>query len=123
MPQSPIGISSKLNQNTDVFPNGYQTIDDSWKNFARSPANQKTFGWRGSVSDGAGVGQFATAVSDTRAFSLCMVKRVFSEVCRRDPADFEKASIESLANNFEQSSYNLKLLFETVAVQPECSGL
>ena len=123
MPQIPMGISRKLNQNTDVFPRGHETVDDSWQNYARSPANQKVFGWRGTVASGAGIQQLGTAVSESRAFSSCMVTRVFEELCGRSPAQFEAAAIESLSGEFEQNSYNLKKLFETVAVRPECSGL
>lgn len=121
--QAPIGVSSKLNQNNDVFPSGFRAVDNSWENFARSPANQRLFGWRGTVARGAGVGQLGRIVSESQAFSRCMVQRVFEELCGRSPADFESIAIQTMAAEFENSTYNLKKLFETVAIRPECLGL
>lgn len=122
MNQSPAGISRKLNQNTNTFSAGYTTVDDSWVNYAQSPANQSLFGWRGPSSSGSGVNQFATAVANSQAFSKCMAKRVFTELCKRSPASFEQSFISQMATRFEAGGYKLKKLFEQVAVQPECLG-
>jgi hypothetical protein len=116
------GVDNKMNQNRDTFPSGYNTTDNSWVNNAVSPANQLTFGWRGVASSGNGVRQFATTIANSRAFSKCMVKRVYREICRRPVASFELPMVDSMANSFESSGYNLKNLFQELAIRPECIG-
>lgn len=131
----PFPVVKKMNDNQDVFPEGYETTDDSWMNFARSPANQELFGWRtsgssnvrgpastDSISAGSGVKQFGKLIANSEAFSECMVQRVFSEVCKREPAGFEKSLVESMARDFEAKGYNLKSLFQVIATRPECLG-
>ncbi len=115
-------VDRKMNQNNNTFPGGFVTNDNSWINNARNPANIQRFGWRGVVDSGVGVRQFATAVANSRAFSKCMVKRVYREVCRRPVATFETGMVDSMANSFEASGYSLKGLFEELAVRPECIG-
>ena len=114
-------VNGKMNQNV-VFPNGYVTVNNSWINNARNPANAQRFGWRGVVDSGVGVKQFATAVANSRAFSKCMVERVYREVCRRPVATFELGMVDAMANSFEASGYSLRGLFEEMAVRPECIG-
>lgn len=123
MDQRPAGIASKMNANRDTFSAGFETVDDSWINNARSPANEQRFGWRGVVSSGNGVKQMATAVANSQAFSRCMTKKVYREVCRRSVASFEQKMVESVALSFENSGYNLKDLFTTIAARPECLGV
>ena len=122
MAQNPIGVSAKYTRGADIFPNGYATVDASWVNFARSPGNMATFGWRGPTASGSGINQLATAVSNSRSFSTCMVKRVFTELCKREPVGFEQPVVNALADQFESGGYNLRRLFESVAVRPECFG-
>ncbi len=115
-------VDRKMNQNNNVFSGGFTTVDNSWINNARNPANAQKFGWRGVVDSGVGVRQFATAVANSRAFSKCMVKRVYREICRRPVASFELGMVDSMANSFEASGYNLRGLFEELSVRPECIG-
>jgi hypothetical protein len=123
MQQSPAGVSRKLNINSDTFSGGFRTTDDSWVNNARGPANAQRFGWRGVHTSGSGVRQMASAVANSRAFSRCMVKRVYRELCRRPVASFENAIVENMANSFESNNYSLRGLFEDMAIQPECIGV
>lgn len=123
MSQNPIGVSSKMNANDQTYSSGYRTTDNTWINNARSPANVQRFGWRGVTSSGVGVKQFATAVANSKAFSKCMVKKVYREVCRRPVANFEQGMVDSVATSFESGGYKLKSLFETIAVRPECLGV
>ena len=118
------GVDPKMNRDDNVnFAQGYVTTDNSWINNARSPANQQRFGWRGVVSSGSGVRTFGTAVANSRAFSECMTKRVYRELCRRPVSDYEDAMIEQVSSSFEASGYNLRTLFEEVSVRPECLGV
>jgi hypothetical protein len=116
-------VDRKMNVNNSTFSGGYATVDNSWINNARNPANAQRFGWRGVVDSGIGVRQFARAVANSRAFSKCMVKRVFREVCRRPVANFELGMVESMADSFESSGYSMRGLFEEMAVRPECLGV
>lgn len=116
-------VDRKMNQNGSVFAPGYVTTDNTWINNATSASNQQRFGWRGIASSGTGVKQFAAAIANSRAFSKCMVQRVYREVCRRPVANFEAGMIETMANTFESTGYNLKSLFEEIAIRPECIGV
>lgn len=121
MRQSPVGISSKMNQNATVFPEGYAVNDSTWVNQANRGANIDFFGWRG-WQTGNGVNQFGSMISSAEAFSRCMAKRVYQSVCKRDPASFESPMIRQAALNFESSNYNLRTLFEEIVARPECLG-
>ena len=118
------GVSTKMNKNNTVFPGGFVTVDNSWVNNSQNPANATLFGFRGNgVASGTGVNAFATMVSNSTRFSQCMVKRVYDAVCRTniDP-DQNLPYLKQYAAQFEQSGYNLKTLFQSVAISPECAG-
>lgn len=115
------GISNKMNSNAEVFPDGYENTDTSWINQAIRGSNLKYFGWRGDIR-GSGIKAFGTMVSNAKAFSRCMVKRVYSTVCKRDPVANESQLIVDTADAFEKNNYNLKWLFEQVASQSACLG-
>lgn len=107
---SPGIVLHKFNQNISVFPLGKRTVDDSWVNLSTGGHNE-LIGWRGDLS-GFGVRQFGAMVANARAFSQCMVRRVFSEVCR----GVIDSSVEAaLADGFEENGYRLRRLFEEVA--------
>lgn len=121
--QSPMGVARKMNGNDNTFASGFRTTDSTWVNNATSPSNRARFGWRGVASSGSGVKQLATAVANSKAFSKCMVQKVYREVCRRPIASFEQEMVDRLSQQFESDGYNLKRLFQQVAVQKECLGV
>lgn len=111
-------IQRKMNQNGEVYPEGYVTTDDSW--FNQFTQNQNVqFGWRGELQ-GRGIKQFGQMIANSQAFSKCMVKKVFSQVCNRDILPSETATVDKLAESFEKGGYKLKALFEETAVLPTC---
>jgi len=115
----------KLNRNETVYPGGYVTTNDSWVNNAIRGTNATQFGWRGldgrtPASSGNGVNSFGRLIAHSERFSTCMAKRVFKSVCRKDLSDSETAFYVQLGRQFESSNYNLKNLFQTVALQPKC---
>jgi hypothetical protein len=122
LPQNPIGVAAKYNRNDEVFPGGHVTADTTWVNFARSPANQELFGWRAGAEQGNGVASLGAAVANSTAFSKCMVKRVFRELCNRPVSAFEIPLVDGMSSSFEQTGYNLKSLFEQISIRPECAG-
>ena len=114
-----VNTNYKLNRNGDVYPQGFITRDNSFVNYANVGKNADAFGWR-STTSGTGIAKFGEMLAKSRGFSRCMVKRVFTDVCKRAPASSEDAVVRSLADQFEASNYHLRGLFEIVAGRPEC---
>lgn len=115
------GIARKYNQNAGVFAGGFTTVNTNWSNYANYGANTEYFGWRGSLT-GAGLQQFGVMVSNSQAFSKCMVKRAFRQVCKRSVITGEKSFVAQQAQAFETDGYKLRGLFERVAASRECLG-
>lgn len=114
----PYNVAPKYNIHTDVYPEGYAPEDDSWENYATRHQNA-AFGWRSQTS-GKGILQFAEMLSQSRAFSTCMTKRAFEATCRRPVQVSDQVFIETVADGFEAGGYNLRRLFEKVAISDEC---
>ncbi len=114
------GVQGKMNRNGDVFQGGFILQDDSFLNYATEPANQDKFGWRSANLTGNGMGQFASMLADSQGFSRCMVRRVFTNVCKHVPSTAQETLIRSMATDFENDSYNLRNVFERVAIHPQC---
>ena len=116
------GVASKMNNNGNVFPGGFVTKDASWVNNARGPANEALFGWRGYAEQGFGVKSFGETLANSSRFSQCMVKRVFEAVCRHEfTIQDNKSFVQEHAGRFESNGYNLKKLFQSVALSKECA--
>lgn len=117
------GIINKMNKNGTIFPSGFVTTTDSFVNNATRPQNASMFEWRGAAAGGNGVKAFGTVVSNSRRFSQCMAKRIYKTVCRKDlDVTKDQALLVRWGDEFEASGYQLKKLFESVAVKPECLG-
>lgn len=114
-------VSAKMNQNGEVWPEGYVTVDTSWQNFARFNHNE-ALGWRGPLS-GNGLKEFGTMLANSQGFSECMVKRVFHDVCRRPLTKEDNAVIKDLAQKFEAGGYKFKSLFASVSTNNFCFDL
>lgn len=116
-------VSTKMNKNNTVFPGGFVMLNNSWVNNSLNAGNAALFGWRGSVAGGNGVNAFATIVSNSQRFSQCMVKRVYDAVCRTNiDMSANAAFLQQYAQQFEASGYNLKTLFQNVAVSSMCTS-
>lgn len=111
--------NGKMNRNAQEFPQGYVTTDTSWVNYATVGKNADQFGWRSSPT-GMGMAQLGALLANSQGFSRCMVRRTFTEVCKRAPAATEESMIRSVADQFESSGYHMRGLFEIVALRPEC---
>ncbi|MES2962839.1 MAG: hypothetical protein V4760_03040 [Bdellovibrionota bacterium] len=114
-----IPLNGKMNRNQQEFPAGYVTTDATWVNYATVGKNADQFGWRSSAT-GTGMGAFGAMIANSQGFSRCMVRRIFSDVCKREPAATEEKMIRSVADQFESSGYHMRGLFEVVALRPEC---
>ncbi|MCB0412782.1 MAG: hypothetical protein KDD50_00510 [Bdellovibrionales bacterium] len=134
MEKNATGIATKMNRNENVFPGGYEMINTGWKNYAITGTNSAYFGWRDVANDpvdgssfssrpqGTNLGQFAGMISRADAFPRCMAKRVFKSVCKREVETFDENMINTEAEIFKSNGYNLRSLFERVAVTKECIG-
>lgn len=109
------GIQNKMNNNPNVFPDGYQVTDDNWENLWVAGPNSK-LGWSG-ADQGSGPQTLGQMFGQSRAFSECMVKKVYKKVCLKDPSE---GAIDSLADQFEQNGKNMKDLFKRVALTGGC---
>lgn len=113
-------VAPKVNINNHVYPAGAVVSSDSWENLWLYNQNE-LLGWRGPTR-GKGLKEFATMIANSKGFSTCMAQRVFSSICNRDPKDTERKMIEAAGASFETNKYNLKSLFEEIAVLPSCLG-
>ncbi len=106
--------------NAETAPYGYVTIDDRWDNYWREGANG-ALEWRDGPEGGFGAKSLGEAVTASRAFSVCQVEKVFSQVCFRpvnSPED--RLAVERIADVFETENYSMKRVFAETAV--ECMG-
>jgi hypothetical protein len=111
-------VQGKYAINTGVFPGGYVTTDDSWRNFWRVGQNA-ALGWSESeVGEGFGAKGLGAEVAHSRAFAECQVQKVFEHVCFRGPqTDLDATRIQEIADDFElQGSYDMRRVFADVAI-------
>jgi len=110
----------KYSINSNNFPQGFETVDDSWKNYWREGPNA-WMGWNGPASEGVGIKSMANELANTEVFASCHVKQVFKTVCLREPAGAADDAYISLTMlpAFE-SNYNLRDQFKLAGVH--CMG-
>ena len=114
-------VHMKLNRNDTVFPGGRITTDDNWVNDAVYGANSAYFAWKS--TSGKGIQAFGKMLSESRQFPICMAKRVYFQVCKRDAGASEMDMINSVANEFATTkNFNLKFLFQKIVTSKECIG-
>lgn len=114
------GIAAKMNKNANVYPEGKVVVDDSWANLWTDNQNAE-FGWRGELQ-GRGVQSMGYMLANSAGFSRCLAKRAFKSVCHRSSEESEEGDIQELAHQFEESNYNLRVLFQRAAILPRCLG-
>jgi hypothetical protein len=128
-------VQPKYLINSNNFEFGYVTQHnppdnpgDSWVNYWRAGPNS-VMGWDwaapGSTSgSGSGASSMGREMANSYAFAQCQVKKVFKNVCLRDPvdeADLNKINgLGGLIENFQASNFNLKQVFAESAVY--CRG-
>ena len=111
-------VAGKLNRNAGTFPSGFVTTNDRFVNNAQGPLIVDKFGWRG-TSTGRGMNEFGQMLASSKGFSRCMVRRLFTEICKREASVDEEEIVRSLADRFE-GTYKIKDLAEMIAVHPMC---
>lgn len=114
-------IAHKINRNETVFPGGRIVVDDNWVNNAIYGANANYFAWKS--TSGKGIQAFGKMLSESRQFPICMAKRVYSQVCKREPAASETEMLNAAATEFSTNrNYSLKYLFQKIVTSKECLG-
>lgn len=115
---TPNAIVAKMNQNGETYPAGFVTTDDSWVNMLKY-GSAADFGWRGPI-EGQGIKAFSEMVANSSAYSRCMVKKTFDEVCGGSIVEAAPGLLDKMTTDFESNGYNLKYLFEKLAASSEC---
>lgn len=111
-------VQGKFLINANVFPGGYVTIDDSWRNTWRLGQNA-ALGWNETeLGEGFGAKGLGAEVAHSRAFAECQVQKVFEHVCFRPPQTPADATrIQEIATDFEAGGvYDMRGVFADVAI-------
>ncbi len=94
---------------------GYTQIDNDFVNLASTK-----YGWRGPFSQGGkGLNQFGQMIADSKAFSKCIVSKIFKEVCYRD-LKLQPARHDYWTSRFENINYQMRSLIGEIAIHPDC---
>ena len=114
-------VQPKFLNDANVFPFGFETVDDSWVNYWRTGPNEFV-GWNElGTGEGTGAKSLGMELAQTRQFAKCQVKQVFEKVCYRSPnGDADNQAVETIATNFENNGRRMKQVFAETAVH--CMG-
>ena len=118
-------VVPKYHINGTTFEQGYVTPDDGWDNYWRSGANRR-LGWDSNLpGSGSGAKSLGEEFANSEAFAQCQVKKVFRNVCLREPGNgADRAEVDRIVNIFKtgtvEGPYNLKDVFAETAAY--CKG-
>jgi len=114
-------VQPKYFINADTFKFGFVTPDDSWDNYWRSGQNS-LLGWDTNLTgSGNGARELGIELANSRAFASCQVKKVFKNVCLREPGDTaDRNRVGTITDNFIANNYSMKSVFAETAVY--CMG-
>ncbi|MEL7536115.1 MAG: hypothetical protein AAFX44_16270 [Pseudomonadota bacterium] len=113
-------VHPKYFNNDTNFEFGFVTPDDAWTNYWRTGQNA-ILGWDAGLP-GAGVGakSMGQELANSDAFAQCQVRKVFRNVCLREPVDAaDRTQIDSMVATF-RSNYLMKPVFASSAAH--CMG-
>ena len=117
---TPGRVQPKYHINSNAFPGGFFTVDNSWINYWRAGPHA-ALGWRGPQSSGTGPKSLGVEVGASRAFSLCQVQKTFQRLCFRSPnTAADQSAIDRIATVFESNNYSMKRVFAETATY--CMG-
>jgi len=113
-------VEAKYHINSTTFEQGYVTPDDGWDNYWRSGANRR-LGWDGALpGSGSGAKSLGEEFANSDAFAQCQVKKVFRNVCLREPGDGDDRTAVSNIVTIFKGEYDLKDVFAETAAY--CKG-
>jgi hypothetical protein len=113
-------VMPKNHINGTTFEQGYVTPDDGWNNYWRSGANRR-LGWDSNLpGSGSGASSLGKEFANSDAFAQCQVKKVFRNICLREPGnDSDRTAMSNIVTTFKQG-YKLKDVFAETAAY--CKG-
>ena len=114
-------VQTKYHHNNTTFPYGFSTTDDKWDNYWRIGVNRK-LGWNNALTGkGQGAKSLGEELANSEAFAQCQVKKVFKNICLREPESQEDLNaITTTTASFKQNAYQLKRVFAEVGTY--CMG-
>lgn len=114
--ETQLRVQAKYWINSNNFPFGYVTMDDTWDNYWREGQNQ-TIGWSASLpGTGRGAKSMGAELANSQTFAKCQVKKVFQNVCLRDPQDSaDRSAMTQIQSEFMSNNYNIKNVFAATA--------
>lgn len=117
-------VTEKHHINADVFQYGFVIPDDRWDNYWRVGQNA-LLGWdtnnQGLPGNGNGAKSLGVELANSNAFAECQVKKVFKNVCLREPGNAsDRSQISIMTASFKSSNYDMKQVFADAAVY--CMG-
>ena len=115
-PETGLRVQEKYWINSNNFPFGYVTMDDTWDNYWREGQNQ-TIGWSPDLpGTGSGAKSMGAELANSQTFAQCQVTKVFENVCLRSPQDqADRDTISSIQADFVGDNYNIKTVFAATA--------
>ncbi len=118
---TPGQVQPKYFNNAETFPDGFVTPDDSWDNYWREGQNA-LLGWNQSLpGSGSGAKSLGEELAGSDAFAQCQVKKVFRNVCLRDPVDADdRSQVDTMVTSFRNNNFNLRRVFAESAAY--CAG-
>ncbi len=116
---TPGQVQPKYHINNTNFPQGFNTLDDSWSNRWRTGPNE-ILGWSATGGSGNGAKSLGQELESSAAFASCQVTRVFKEVCLRAPVAADQSQITSMIASFQAHQYSLRQPFAEAAAY--CMG-
>jgi hypothetical protein len=113
-------VQPKYHINSQNFPQGFVTPDNSWSNRWRAGPNA-VFGWNSALpGSGTGAKTWGQEIAGSQQFAACKVQEVFQTVCFRTPTSAQDIATAATITSGFQSGYNLKTVFQQVAAA--CPG-
>lgn len=113
-------VQPKYLKNSQNFPWGFVTPDDTWSNRWRSGPNAD-LGWDHSLpGSGEGAKSLGVELESSEAFASCQVVKVFQAVCLRAPSTADQTVLTAIEQSFKSNGYSLKDVFEQSAAA--CAG-
>jgi len=109
-------VQAKYHINSNNFKYGFITSNDDWTNYWRSGMNAN-LGWNAALSgQGNGAKSLGEELANSNAFAQCQVKKVFKNVCLREPDNSQDhQQIDTMVSSFKGSQYKIKKAFSSAA--------
>ena len=111
---TPGTVVEKINRN-NLYSQGFHTTNDSWLNLWSTGQNA-SLGWKG-LQQGSGAKSLGNMLSQSKAFSRCMVEKSYKLVCLNDAKNvLSESEIDQYASMFETTmGQRMKDLFSKMA--------